>query len=153
LALAVLAGALVPDGWLPGSGRRDHRLGLAGRRVHQRELDRLLGSERVGVDRIGSGRDREPNQPAADLCAGDPPGVAVGGGDPYRQWLGSGVIYNKAGNIVTNAHGVGSATSFQVQLANSTTALSATLAGTFPADDLAVIKVNGAKNLHPGHLR
>jgi S1-C subfamily serine protease len=63
--------------------------------------------------------------------------------------LGSGVIYDEAGNIVTNAHVVGSATSFQVQLANSTTALSATLVGTFPADDLAVIKVKGAKNLHP----
>lgn len=63
--------------------------------------------------------------------------------------LGSGVIYNEAGNIVTNAHVVGRATSFQVQLANSTTALSATLVGTFPTDDLAVIKVTGAKNLHP----
>jgi S1-C subfamily serine protease len=63
--------------------------------------------------------------------------------------LGSGVIYDDAGDIVTNDHVVGSATSFQVQLANSTTALSATLVGTYAPDDLAVIKVKGAKNLHP----
>jgi S1-C subfamily serine protease len=63
--------------------------------------------------------------------------------------LGSGVTYDAAGNIVTNAHVVGSATSFQVQLANSTTALAATLVGAYPPDDLAVIKVKGAKHLRP----
>ncbi|MFI5086274.1 MAG: S1C family serine protease [Actinomycetales bacterium] len=38
---------------------------------------------------------------------------------------------------------------FQVTLTGSTKPLTATLVGTYPTDDLAVIKVSGAKNLHP----
>ena len=63
--------------------------------------------------------------------------------------LGSGVVYDSAGDIVTNAHVVGSATSFQVVLSSSTAPLQATLVGAYPPDDLAVIKVQGAKNLQP----
>jgi S1-C subfamily serine protease len=63
--------------------------------------------------------------------------------------LGSGVVYDSAGDIVTNAHVVGSATSFQVLLSSSTAPLPATLVGKYQPDDLAVIKVNGAKNLRP----
>lgn len=63
--------------------------------------------------------------------------------------LGSGVILDSAGDIVTNAHVVGSATRFQVVLSSSTAPLSATLVGAYRPDDLAVIKVTGAKNLHP----
>jgi S1-C subfamily serine protease len=66
--------------------------------------------------------------------------------------LGSGVILDTKGDIVTNDHVVGKATSFRVRLANSTTTYSATLVGTFPPDDLAVIRVNGAGNLHPATL-
>ncbi|HEX6449753.1 MAG TPA: trypsin-like peptidase domain-containing protein [Trebonia sp.] len=57
--------------------------------------------------------------------------------------LGSGVVYDTAGHIVTNAHVVGSATSFQVFLANSATPLSAQLVHSYPPDDLAVIKITG----------
>jgi S1-C subfamily serine protease len=56
--------------------------------------------------------------------------------------LGSGEIYDTKGDIVTNAHVVGSATTFVV----STSAgkqLEATLVGSFPPDDVAVIKVDG----------
>jgi S1-C subfamily serine protease len=63
--------------------------------------------------------------------------------------LGSGVAYDAAGDIVTNAHVVAGATSFQVQLANSTTALPARLVGTYAPDDLAVVRVSGAKGLRP----
>ncbi|HEX2902125.1 MAG TPA: trypsin-like peptidase domain-containing protein [Jatrophihabitans sp.] len=64
--------------------------------------------------------------------------------------LGSGIVYDNAGDIVTNDHVVGSATSFQVQLADSATPVPASLVGTFPADDLAVIRISGAgSNLHP----
>ncbi|WP_432563518.1 S1C family serine protease [Kineococcus sp. SYSU DK003] len=63
--------------------------------------------------------------------------------------LGSGVVLDDQGNIVTNAHVVGTATQFQVQFANSATAYPATLVGTYPANDLAVVHVQGAPELHP----
>ena len=63
--------------------------------------------------------------------------------------LGSGVVFDAAGDIVTNAHVVGNAKNFQVLMSSSTAPLSATLVGSYPADDLAVVRVTGAKNLHP----
>lgn len=63
--------------------------------------------------------------------------------------LGSGIVFDNAGDIVTNDHVVGHAKTFQVRLANSAHPLPASLVGTFPQGDLAVIKVSGAKNLHP----
>src|SRR5262252_754341 len=66
--------------------------------------------------------------------------------------LGSGVVYDTAGHIVTNAHVVGSATSFQVVLAGSAKPLPARLTGSYPPDDLAVIQVSGAAHLVPAHF-
>ncbi|MFJ9606986.1 S1C family serine protease [Kitasatospora sp. NPDC101176] len=63
--------------------------------------------------------------------------------------LGSGIVYDTAGDIVTNAHVVGTATTFTVTLANSTKSLDATLVGSYPESDLAVIKLNGS----PGGLK
>jgi S1-C subfamily serine protease len=57
--------------------------------------------------------------------------------------LGSGEVYDDKGDIVTNAHVVGSATSFVVTT-SAGKRLEASLVGSFPPDDLAVIKVNGA---------
>jgi putative serine protease PepD len=57
------------------------------------------------------------------------------------EGLGSGVIYDTQGNIVTNAHVVGSATGFKVTLLDGRT-LDATLVGVYPPDDLAVVKVS-----------
>ena len=57
--------------------------------------------------------------------------------------LGSGVVFDAQGDIVTNAHVVGNATSFQVLQASSASPLRATLVGRYPPDDLAVIKVGG----------
>ncbi|MFC1409239.1 S1C family serine protease [Streptacidiphilus sp. N1-12] len=56
--------------------------------------------------------------------------------------LGSGIVYDNKGDIVTNAHVIGSATSFQVTLANSSDTLAATLVYSYPASDLAVIKLS-----------
>ena len=66
--------------------------------------------------------------------------------------LGSGVVYDTAGHIVTNAHVVGAATSFQVLLAGSASPLPARLTGSYPPDDLAVIQVTGAAHLVPARF-
>lgn len=66
--------------------------------------------------------------------------------------LGSGVVYDTAGHIVTNAHVVGSATSFKVVMAGSARPLPAKLTGSYPPDDLAVIQVTGARHLVPAHF-
>jgi putative serine protease PepD len=59
------------------------------------------------------------------------------------EGLGSGIVFNKKGDIVTNAHVVGDAKTFTVTTSTGKR-LKGTLVGTFTADDLAVIKVNGA---------
>jgi putative serine protease PepD len=54
--------------------------------------------------------------------------------------LGSGVIYDAAGDIVTNAHVVGTSTTFKVTLSNGKS-YDGKLVGTFTADDIAVVKI------------
>jgi putative serine protease PepD len=60
-----------------------------------------------------------------------------------QQGLGSGIVLDAAGHIVTNNHVVSGATSFTVTT-SSGTRYRATLVGSFPPDDLAVIKIAGA---------
>ncbi len=62
--------------------------------------------------------------------------------------LGSGVIFDTKGDIVTNAHVLGTATTFTVAFSNGRS-LSARLMGTYAPDDLAVIRVSSAKGLRP----
>src|SRR5690349_16002914 len=63
--------------------------------------------------------------------------------------LGSGVVLDTKGNIVTNAHVAGDAREFQVQLAGNPAPRSAKLVGTYPADDLAVIRADDPAGLQP----
>ncbi|MEV7778186.1 trypsin-like peptidase domain-containing protein [Kitasatospora sp. NPDC088351] len=64
--------------------------------------------------------------------------------------LGSGIVYDDKGDIVTNAHVVGTAGTFAVTLANSTKALDASLVASYPDSDLAVIKLSSPpKDLKP----
>jgi S1-C subfamily serine protease len=63
---------------------------------------------------------------------------------------GSGVIYDSKGDIVTNNHVVSGANGLTVTLQNGKT-YPATLVGTDPADDLAVIHIN-ASGLTPAHF-
>jgi S1-C subfamily serine protease len=65
------------------------------------------------------------------------------------EGLGSGVVLDKAGNIVTNAHVVGQATSFKVQVSGDPVPRTATLVGSYPPDDLAVIRVDDPAGLQP----
>ncbi|MFG2885043.1 S1C family serine protease [Streptomyces sp. NPDC048297] len=56
--------------------------------------------------------------------------------------LGSGVVYDDQGHIITNAHVVGSEKTFQVTTANSEEPLRASLVYSYPDQDLAVIKLD-----------
>ncbi len=58
------------------------------------------------------------------------------------QAEGSGIIIDKAGHIITNAHVVAGEQSLTVVFANSTTQVPATLVGSDTYDDIAVIKVS-----------
>jgi putative serine protease PepD len=57
------------------------------------------------------------------------------------QGLGSGIVYDGHGDIVTNAHVVGTSKSFDVTL-GSGDQHKAKLVGSFPPDDLAVIRLD-----------
>ena len=63
------------------------------------------------------------------------------------QGLGSGIVFDATGNVVTNAHVVEGASSFQVTLADGKQ-YPARLVGGFAADDLAVLHID-ASGLHP----
>ncbi|MEU2930960.1 trypsin-like peptidase domain-containing protein [Streptomyces sp. NPDC007251] len=56
--------------------------------------------------------------------------------------LGSGVVYDDKGHIVTNAHVVASQKTFKVATANSEQSLTARLVYSYPEQDLAVIKLD-----------
>jgi S1-C subfamily serine protease len=61
--------------------------------------------------------------------------------------LGSGIVYDAGGDIVTNNHVVAGSTTFSVTTADGST-LPGTLVGTYPAGDIAVIHV-ASTNLQP----
>jgi S1-C subfamily serine protease len=60
------------------------------------------------------------------------------------EGLGSGIVFDKKGDIVTNDHVVGDATTFAVTTTLAPKVLTGKLVGIFPEDDLAVIKVDPA---------
>jgi S1-C subfamily serine protease len=63
------------------------------------------------------------------------------------EGLGSGIVFDSGGDVVTNNHVVDNAGGLQVTLANGGQ-YRARLVGRFPADDLAVLHI-GATGLHP----
>lgn len=64
--------------------------------------------------------------------------VQVGAGDG----LGSGIVYDDKGHIVTNAHVVGDEKTFDVSVATGEKVLKASLVSAYPEQDLAVIKLD-----------
>jgi putative serine protease PepD len=64
--------------------------------------------------------------------------------------LGSGIAFDSSGDIVTNAHVVAGAQTFTITTSDGKRHR-ATLRGAFPANDLAVVRVDGVK-LTPAHF-
>jgi S1-C subfamily serine protease len=63
--------------------------------------------------------------------------------------LGSGVVLDRAGNIVTNAHVAGQAASLQIQRVGDSAPRPAHLVGSYPQGDLAVIRAENPAGLAP----
>jgi putative serine protease PepD len=104
-------------------------------------------STSAAVDLTGAGS--APVQSLAKVAAAVQPSVvsvqvttAQGGGE------GSGVILDSDGTIVTNNHVVEGAQTVRVSFTDGTST-SATVVGTDPANDLAVIKADGVSGLTP----
>src|SRR5215472_16279315 len=66
--------------------------------------------------------------------------------------LGSGVILDKSGYILTNNHVVDQASKIQVQIGGDTTKYTAKVIGVDEDTDLAVIKIDAGKELHYAKL-
>ncbi|MFJ8075830.1 S1C family serine protease [Streptomyces sp. NPDC096176] len=64
-----------------------------------------------------------------------------------EEGLGSGIVYDDQGHIVTNAHVVGRGRDFEVTVATGEQPLTASLVSAFPEQDLAVIKL---RSVPPG---
>lgn len=66
--------------------------------------------------------------------------------------LGSGIVFDSQGHIITNAHVVGQATQMNVTIATGGAPRPARLVKSFPAGDLAVIKVDRPDGLKPARF-
>jgi putative serine protease PepD len=116
-----------------------------------------LGGFAAGAAAAGPGDTTRP--PAATAPSGQ--AAAAGYADVVRQvlpsvvlirtgtGLGSGVVLDDAGHIVTNAHVAGDAGTFQVQLAGDPKPRAGSLVGSYAAGDLAVIRVEDRSGLQP----
>src|SRR5437868_4308369 len=62
--------------------------------------------------------------------------------------LGSGIVYDSSGDIVTNNHVVEGESQFTVKTSDGKT-YNASLVGSYAGNDLAVLKVSGASGLRP----
>jgi S1-C subfamily serine protease len=118
----------------------------------------VIGGTGVAVGAAAAGTDRaappaetteytQPERPGyADIVRKVLPSVVL---IRTPSGLGSGVVLDNKGNIVTNAHVAGTATSFQVQLADDPQPRQAWLVGSYPERDLAVIRTQDTSGLIP----
>ncbi|MGZ2360891.1 trypsin-like peptidase domain-containing protein [Streptomyces sp. 372A] len=133
----------------------------------RRRARRLLLPLSAGVCAIAlvggcSGSDTPSSAPAATASGSAQPGPASkAAGDLQSEYqsvindvlpsvvqidasesLGSGVVYDAGGHIVTNAHVVGDEKTFKVTVATGEKVLKASLVAAYPQQDLAVIKLD-----------
>jgi serine protease Do len=113
-----------------------------------------------------TGRNRRPTPPQDEDEGGNEGmneflyrffGNPFGGGIPEMPQrrgyaLGSGVVVDKAGYILTNNHVIEKADRIQVKFPNDSTEYDAKVVGVDPPTDLAVIRVEGKKNPIPAKI-
>ncbi len=107
------------------------------------------------VKNIGFGFRKFPGNPFGDQ---NPFGDFFGPfseGNPPREYkqegVGSGFVMSQGGYILTNNHVVEDADQIKVKLANGKE-YEGRIVGRDPKTDLALVKINGASDLHPLHL-
>jgi S1-C subfamily serine protease len=121
------------------------------------------GGVAVGAAAFGPATAQPSPAPAASAArppAGTPAGYAAVVRDVLPSvvlirtpsGLGSGVVLDTKGNIVTNAHVAGDATGFEIQVAGQAEPRPAKLVGTYPPDDLAVIRADDPSGLRPARF-
>jgi putative serine protease PepD len=131
------------------SARRRHRARLAALALSAGVATAgIVACSAGGHARSFAGSVHNPLQAAYENVVREvlPSVVEITAGDS----AGSGVVYNTHGDIVTNAHVVGTAKSFDVYTSVLSKPLKARLVGIFAPDDIAVIKVKvKASELRP----
>ena len=91
----------------------------------------------------------DPDDPSEDFFFHFFDGRPGGQAQPQAERsLGSGVILDKSGYILTNNHVVDQASKIQVQISGDTTKYTAKVIGVDDDTDLAVIKIDAGKELH-----
>jgi S1-C subfamily serine protease len=111
---------------------------------------------------VGTVKALEPDRAAATVQSAKSGQAAQSGyADAFRKvlpsvvlirsgnGLGSGVVLNHNGDIITTAHVAGNPTIFDVQLAGDPQPRQARLMGAYPEGDLAVIRVQDPSGLRP----
>jgi S1-C subfamily serine protease len=140
-AAAALAGALLGTGITAGA--------LAGGPAAASSAPSAVSGPAPGRGPAPAGAARGTTQSYAAVVRQVVPSVVLirtAGG------LGSGVILDDRGHIVTNAHVTGTATRFEVQLAGDPAPRTARLVGSYGPDDLAVIRADDARGLTPARF-
>lgn len=111
----------------------------------------MRGGKRRGQPNDGQGDDQDPMQDFFDRFF-----QGQGGGQQAppqaERSLGSGVIIDKRGYILTNNHVVDQATKIQVQLNGETQKYTAKVIGVDEDTDLAVVKIDAGKELPTAKL-
>ena len=138
--VAVMAGALVFAGVWPGGATPSHSPVAA-----VASLAPAAGSPAAGQTPGAAQPTRQPADPQAASLQELMVAVIKRVGPSVVEietdsGLGSGIVYDTNGDIVTNAHVVGTATTFKVTLADGHT-YTGSLVGKYTPDDIAVIKI------------
>lgn len=68
------------------------------------------------------------------------------------QAAGTGIVVSKDGYVLTNRHVVAGASTASIAMSDGTTYSNVKIVGTDPLNDLAFLKISGAKNLQPATL-
>jgi putative serine protease PepD len=127
--------ALLAAGFLAGRLTADADNGMAGSSTSSSEQSRPAG---MPVDPPVAD---DVAEPVAEVAAALAPAVVqIERGTGFGLGLGSGVVYDADGLLITNQHVVGDATDVRVTMADGTT-VDGEVLGTDPSSDIAVVRI------------